>query len=138
MNTLLSQHGMGSRQLKAIGGFMVAATLLAGCATLAPQAPEQVVKERAQSRWDALVKGDLKSGYEYFSRGTRQVLSFESYENSVRRGFWKKANVEKVQCESSERCVVTVGIEYEFQGHRTPSGLQETWIKEGGNWWVVR
>jgi hypothetical protein len=138
LNTLLSQRSMGLKHMRGLGVVVVAAGFLAGCAALTPRSPEEAVKERAEARWDALVKGDLKSAYDYYSPGTRQVLSLQSYEGSIRRGFWKTAHVEKVQCESNERCVVTVSIEYEFQGRRTPSGLQEAWIKEGGNWWAVR
>ena len=138
MNTLLSQQSMESKKLRGLAAFVVAASLLAGCAGLVPKAPEEAVKERAQARWDALVKGDLPAAYEYFSPGSREGFSLQSYENTIRKGFWKKAEVKQVKCESSERCQATIGIEYEFQGRRTPTGLQESWIKEGGKWWVVR
>jgi hypothetical protein len=129
---------MGSKQLKRFGAFVVAASLIAGCAGLTPRSPEEAVKERAQARWDALVRGDVKTAYEFFSPGSKQAMSLESYEGSIRRGFWKKAWVKGVKCETSERCTADIGIEYEFMGRRTPSGLVENWIKEGGTWWVVR
>ena len=129
---------MGSMKLRGWAAFVVAGSLLAGCTGLTARAPEEAVKERAQARWDALVKGDVKTAYEYFSPGSREGYSLQSYEASIRKGFWKKAEVKQVKCESSDRCQADVTIEYEFMGRRTPSGLQEAWIREGGNWWVVR
>ena len=46
--------------------------LAAACATNAPtaapaKAPEEVVRERAQARWNALVQGDVKAAYEFFA-----------------------------------------------------------------------
>ena len=45
--------------------------------------------------------------------------------------------VEKVACESAERCEAQVRVEYEFKGHRVKTPLAETWIKQQGNWWYV-
>lgn len=111
--------------------------VLAGCATLGGRKPEEVVKARAQARWDALLKDDVKSAYEYFSPGSRAVMDFKSYEASIRKGFWKSATVDSVTC-IEKRCEVNETIEYEFQGRRTSSPLTETWIEENGNWWLVR
>ena len=134
MNSLSTQQG-----LKAGLKFTVAlvAAVLAGCATLSP-APEVVVKERAQARWDALVKGDLKTVYSYFSPGSRAVMSYEDYVVSVRRGFWKGATVNQVTCPSQESCEAQLTIEYEFQRRATKTPLRESWIREGSDWWYVQ
>jgi hypothetical protein len=112
--------------------------VLAGCATMGARKPEEVVAERAQARWDALLKDDAKTAYEYFSPGSRAVMDFKSYEASLRKGFWKAAKVDNVTCGTPQRCEVNETIEYEFQGRRTRSPLSETWIEEGGTWWLVR
>ena len=123
--------------LKRIGAVAGALVVLAGCAGLAGK-PEDRVKERAQARWDALLKGDLQTAYGYFGPGSRAVTDFKSYEASIRKGFWKAATVDSVTCPSAQRCEVAETIEYEFNGRRTRSPLTETWIEEGGNWWLVR
>jgi len=118
--------------------FGVFAVALGACATLDQRPREQQVQERAQARWDLLVKGDAKGAYEYLSPGTRTVMSQEAFAASVRTGFWKAVKVEKVVCESETSCDVHLLIDYEFRGSpiRTPS--KETWVKEGSNWWYLR
>ncbi|HZZ94538.1 MAG TPA: hypothetical protein VFE23_18385 [Usitatibacter sp.] len=123
---------------KRIAVAVVVVAALAGCTTLQSRKPEESVKERAQARWDALLKNDVRASYEYLSPGTRAVMDYKSYEASIRRGFWKSATVDSVTCPSRERCEVNETIEYEFQGRRARSPLTETWIEEGGNWWLVR
>jgi hypothetical protein len=118
---------------------MLAATLViavSGCAGMAPKGPEEAVKERAQARWNALVQGDYKAAYGYLSPGSRAVQSEKDYVNSLRQGFWKSARVEKATC-TEQRCQVLAAIEYELQGRRTTTPLQETWIREGSEWWYV-
>ena len=115
---------------------MVAA--LGGCAALDARPPEEVLKQRAQKRWDAVVKSDFKAAYEYLSPGSRAVVTSEAYAASLRPGFWKAATVEKVICEKPDVCDAHVAIEYDYRGSRIKTPLAETWIKEGSSWWYVR
>ena len=97
-----------------------------------------MVKERAQARWDALVKGDLNAAYGYLSPGSRSIISASDYAGTIRRGFWKAAKVEKVECGSAQSCEVFATIEYEFSGMRTKTLLRETWIRDGSEWWYLQ
>ncbi|HET7728896.1 MAG TPA: hypothetical protein VFK48_02575 [Usitatibacter sp.] len=115
--------------------FLVA---VAGCAVLNPRTADEEVKARAQQRWDALVKGDLKAAYALMSPGSRAATTYESYVTSIRVGFWKSARVERVVCESKEACEAHVTIEYEFRSQRIKTPLRETWIREGTDWWYVK
>jgi hypothetical protein len=117
---------------------MVALVGVTACAAIDPRPPEEKLVARAQERWDALVKGDLKAAYGYLSPGSRAVMDLASYEASIRRGFWNSAKVEKVDCAAQQSCEVYVTIEYEFRGARTKAPLRETWIQEGSNWWLVQ
>jgi hypothetical protein len=115
------------------------AVALTGCAAVKPRTAEEVVRERAQARWDALVRGDTKAAYEFFSSGSRSVLKPEDFANSIRVGFWKSAVVDEVVCAQQELCEAHVTIEYEFQGVRVKAKkpLVETWIRAGTDWWFV-
>ncbi len=118
---------------------VVVAVFLGGisaCATVGGGSPGDAVRERAQARWDDLVRGDYQAAYRFLSPGSRQVRSEKDYVNSLRPGFWKSAKVDKVECEAA-RCEVEAMIEYEFQGRRTKTPLRETWIHEGSDWWYV-
>jgi hypothetical protein len=105
---------------------------------VAPKTPEATIKERAQARWDALVQGDFNKAYGYLSPGSRSVMSASEYAGTLRRGFWKSATVEKVECGSAQSCDVAATIEYEFMGRQTKTPLRETWIRDGSEWWYLQ
>ena len=101
------------------------------------QSPDGAVRERAQERWDDLVKGDFQAAYGFLSPGSKQVIGEKAYVDSLRKGFWKAAQVQSVKCESDRACDARVEIEYEFQGRRTKTPLHEKWIREGSSWWYL-
>jgi hypothetical protein len=139
LNSLSTQHGS---QAVFGGGFMkivwicaaVAVSALMGCAALDLRDDDVVVKERAQARWDALVKGDTRTAYQYLSPTSRAVLTPEAYAASLRQGFWKSAKVDSVTCATKDSCDAQVTIEYEFQGRRMKTPSRETWIRDGSEW----
>jgi hypothetical protein len=120
------------------GSLAGALLVLAGCAMLGPGTPEAVVKERSQERWNDLVKGDFRAAYAFLSPGSKSVESEEKYAASLRKDFWKSAQVDKVECGAPDTCNVSLTIEYEFMGRRTKTPLLESWVREGSNWWYVR
>jgi hypothetical protein len=109
---------------------------LAACAVLQGK-PEEVVAQRAQERWDDLVKGDFKAAYQFLSPGSRSVQSEDDYVKGLRRDFWKSAQVKKVTCEGEDRCDVEMAIGYEFHGMHVNTPLHEKWIREGSEWWYL-
>ena len=129
---------MNSLWAEVRAGMLVAAVVVgvSGCALVAPKAPEEAVKERAQARWNALLSGDYKAAYAYLSPGSRAVQPETEYAKSLRRDFWKAAQVEKATC-TEQRCRLEASIEYELMGRRTKTPLRETWIREGSEWWYV-
>jgi hypothetical protein len=142
LNSLSTQHALrwidfGVRFSRSVL-LAVAVVGVAGCAAVSQRSPEEAVAARAQERWDALVKGDLKTAYGYYSPGSRSVMDLASYESTVRRGFWKSAKVDKAVCAEAQSCDVHVTIEYEYRGGRTKTPLRETWIQDGSNWWLVQ
>lgn len=116
---------------------MVVALAVGGCAGLDVRSPESIVRDRAQERWDDLVKNDFQAAYGFLSPGSKQVIGEKDYVERLRKGFWKSAKVEGVKCPSPNACNVAASIEYEFMGRRTKTPLQEQWIKEGSTWWYV-
>jgi hypothetical protein len=123
-----------------VASLVLAAVLVlaAGCAAFESRPDAEVVKERAQARWDALVSGDVAKAYGYLSPASRSTMTLQQYESGIKRGFWKQAKVEKVECSSSTLCDVHASIEYEYQGRRTKTPLREAWLKEGSTWWYVQ
>ena len=119
--------------------FLAAALVLAaGCAALESRPDAEVVKERAQARWDALVSGDVAKAYGYLSPASRSTTTLRQYEGGITKGFWRQAKVERVECSSGTLCEVHTSIEYEYQGRTTKTPLKEAWLKEGATWWYVQ
>lgn len=113
---------------------------LAGCASTGMNGEadsQSVVAKKALSRWDALIKGDLATAYQYLSPGSRSVMSLEAYKAMLRPGMWRKVNVDSVACKQ-DRCDVVIMLEYSYRGFKSSvTPLEEVWLQESGNWWYV-
>ena len=123
-----------------LGGvaIVLAAIAAPGCGTLAlGQSDEDVVKRKAQQRWDAVIGTNLKSAYDFMSPASRSVMSYEAFDKSIKRGFHKAARVTEVRCPSRELCDVSLEIEYEFSGRRMKTPLYEKWVKQDSDWWYL-
>jgi hypothetical protein len=98
---------------------------------------KDVVAERAQERWNQLVKGDFSAAYRYASPASRDLISVDGYVSSLKRNFWTGATVRKVECPTSDACDVDVLVEYKHWGLAMKSPVQEKWIRQGSDWWIV-
>jgi len=123
---------------KQVAAVLMTAMLAACAASTPPRAPEAIVKDRAQTRWNALVQGDTKTAYEFFSPGSRATMSLADFAGGIRSGFWKLVTVDSVTCADADRCEVTTTIEYEFRGSRIKTPNRETWVRDGADWWYLR
>ena len=98
-------HGPASVRRTVLGAAALALTLALGaCASLQPKAPEVEVAERAQQRWDALIKKDFAKAYTYTQPAFRAVVKPEIYPSRFTNAAqWKDVQVHEVKCEA-ERC----------------------------------
>lgn len=115
--------------------------MLGACAMLEQASVErdkQAVSQRAQERWDLLMKGKAEEAYGYFSPATRTTLTLDSFRKRSGVGrWWRKIKLERVDCQP-EVCSVTMVLEYdlyEIKGLKT--GIEEKWVKEDGSWWLA-
>jgi hypothetical protein len=152
MRSTVQKHtaaGYAARRWRIAAGPLViaaAAIALGGCAGMAgfginkdsePAAKQKVVAERAQARWQLLIKGDLDGAYAYLSEGSKATTPRDVYKAKIRPGMWRQAKVEKVECEA-EVCRVELQITLDhklMKGIQTP--LNESWIIEKGSAWYV-
>ncbi|HTR58118.1 MAG TPA: hypothetical protein VMM27_08080 [Casimicrobiaceae bacterium] len=114
---------------------------LAACASISvdssPEAKQKLVAERAQARWELLLKGDVEGAYQYLSAGSKAGTPLALYKAKIKPGLWRKAKVDKVDCEA-EVCKVWTLLTYDYKtmkGIETP--FPETWIIENGTVWYV-
>jgi hypothetical protein len=120
--------------------------IFAGCASerggslpvQAGKTPEVRVRERAQARWDALLKGEADKAYTFLSPASRETMTVFTYRARVNPQSWRGATVESVVCEA-ERCDVKITIKMEVLNKLpvTVPGVAETWILDQSEWWLV-
>ena len=118
--------------------------LLAAC-TGDPRPPEEIVAERAQARWDALVERDFQTAWQFYTPGYRQQLPATDFavEMARRQVRWTEGSVTAVECDEQEnRCDVHSIVHYEVPGRfpgvgalKGESGVDEIWLQIDGKWW---
>jgi hypothetical protein len=125
-----------------IPAFAFALLVLAGCAGM-QQAPEEVVLERAQARWDALLTGNLAEAYEYLSPGYRSAVSLNSWQRAwlTQKINRTGARVTESDC-AEDTCNVTISIDYVLIGAIPGVGrldktttIDEDWVRVSGQWY---
>lgn len=114
---------------------LTGALALAGCAITETRPVSEVVKERAEARWELLIKGDVRGAYGFLSPGAREVVSADSYAGGIKPGLWRTARVDKVNCVSAELCEVDLTIGIVFRGRASHTPLREKWVRAEGKWW---
>jgi hypothetical protein len=122
-------------------GWLGLGLALAGCASVrvdsAPEEKQKFVAQRAEARWQLLIKGDMAGAYEFLSAGSKATMPLDAYKSKIKPGMWRQASVEKVDCQA-EVCNVVLQITYDrkqMKGIQTP--LTESWIIENGSAWYI-
>ena len=129
---------MFSRGPGAVCAALVVAGILGGCATAnLGRSDKEIVAERAQQRWDLLVKGDFAGAYGFISPAGHELVNPVAYASSLRTGFWIGAKVDHVECQTVEACEVDVWIEYQYRGMKMKTPVREKWIRQKSDWWFL-
>jgi len=119
-----------------------AIAVAAGCASIGAgsRPADEVVLERAQARWNALVERDFATAYPYLTSGYRAVVPLQSYRRqSTGPAQWESAKAQSAKCEAA-RCIVSVAITFRLglpgHGDRVQTAyVDETWVLEDGQWY---
>ena len=120
---------------------------LAGCAALGgnplrmapttPEARQTLVTERANARWNALIRDDLDTAYGFMSPASRELLSLDKYKTTMRRGAFRAAKVESTACDG-DSCKVRLLLTYDHRLMKAiTSPIVESWIIDGSQAWLV-
>ncbi len=131
------------RRAAVVAAALAAALWLAGCAALQPKTPEEIVTQRIEARWDALIKRDFEKAWEYTQPSYRALVSQKDYRSRFgSAGQWKGVQVHQVKCEP-ERCTArlrltsTVNIP-PFHGNDLVGYIDEVWVRADGQWWFYQ
>lgn len=116
------------------------ATGSADAIVTAPSKAEEVLRTRAQERWDLLLAEKYESAYAYITPAYRALRTAKDYSGRFGNGGkWMSAKVQSVQCATPERCTVQVLVEtlVVASGFRGPikTTATEIWLQEDGQWW---
>jgi len=124
-------------------GMTFLAIALGGCAGLSQKntSPEELVVERAQARYDALMlknEDGLKKAFGYTTPAYKTFNTVRQYNALVAgRGMWNEVTVREAICEEST-CRVTVDLTYTSPQVKIPlkRPFYEKWIKIDDQWWI--
>jgi len=122
-------------------GALIFALAFAGCAsTPLPTTPEEIVAERAQARWDALVAGDWETAYSFATPAYRNAIDVNAFRSrSGGQASWLGSEIRHVECEA-EVCNVLVRLAFRPIMPRDLPELHtdydERWVLIDGTWWV--
>lgn len=142
MNTI---RNSGAARPAATALVLLLVMLLSACATTSTAEPENIVRERAQARWDALLTGDFATAYSYYSPGFRSATSVVDFEIGIRmrKVQYRSAEYQDQNCEKSI-CTVRFELGYRVakpvpgvDNWESSSVVSEQWIKSDGEWWFL-
>ncbi len=131
------------RVARRCGLLAVAALALAGCAALTPRTPEEIVAQRVEERWDALIKGDFPKAWTYTQPAYRAIVKQADYRKSFGvAGQWRGVQVHGVECEA-ERCKARIRLTTrvlipDFKRQDVVGIVDETWVRVDGSWWYYQ
>ena len=106
---------------------------------------EELLTQRAEDRWQAVIAWDMEKAYGYLSPGTRQSLPLQVYAKKNLMGpvQYKDAVVKSTQCEE-QVCTLKLDLHYLYQGSisamqgtEMSSAVTEKWVKADNNWFYV-
>jgi hypothetical protein len=65
--------------------------IISGCALFVEDNPEEIVGQRVNERWDALIEGRLEKAYSFETPEYRELYTFMDYRKTIRGvGSWQK------------------------------------------------
>ena len=131
-------------RIAAVCAAVLSAAILAGCATaVKPANPDEAaVKVRATARWDALAKRDFQAAYQFLPSSYRATNTADDYRSRFGSAVvWLGAEPVSADC-GPQRCTVMMDVEARMvtrgvAGQDFKHGVEETWVKEDGQWWYV-
>lgn len=118
--------------------------LLSACASLKPQAPEDIVRQRAGERWQALLANDFEKAYKFNTAAYRALVTLQAFRSEFGPAVkWVGTEVTKVECPELAKCAVQIKLDYKpvlggrVDGHYS-TFLDESWLLDANQWSVYQ
>ncbi|MBR0567242.1 hypothetical protein J5J83_14050 [Azoarcus sp. L1K30] len=124
------------------GAMLIAVGMLSACSNMPPlsSAPEDIVKFRAQQRWDAHVAGEWETVYSFATPSYRALRPFVHFRGTIGSAVsWTKAEVVSVEC-AEEACSARVKLDFRSAvrpgvSEESSTYISEKWVLEDGQWY---
>ena len=123
----------------------VAVVFVAGCAAIGGltkdtpvEAKQAAVRERAEARWQAVIKGNYPAAYAYFSPASRELASLGTFEARMKGVVrYTGVKIDTVSCDAMA-CKVKLWLTYDHRVMKSvTTPAEEAWIIDGGQAWYV-
>lgn len=119
--------------------------IISGCALFVEDNPEEIVGQRVNERWDALIEGRLEKAYSFETPEYRELYTFMDYRKTIRGvGSWQKVEIDDVEC-SDNKCIaniviyVNTNVGMGFGVVKSNTRAKENWIRQStsGQWYHI-
>jgi hypothetical protein len=119
--------------------------IISGCALFVEDNPEEIVGQRVNERWDALIEGRLEKAYSFETPEYRELYTFMDYRKTIRGvGSWQKVEIDDVEC-SDNKCIaniviyVNINVGMGFGVVKSNTRAKENWIRQStsGQWYHI-
>ena len=143
MRCKFANYVVDQRHDRSLAAVLLVTFLVSACAVspngdeMTAQGRRDIVAKRAMERWNAIINGDFAAAYAYMSPASRATVPLERFEANTRKGSYRKAELDHVDC-GEETCTVKLWITFDhpqIKGLRSP--VEESWIFDHGEAWYV-
>ena len=119
--------------------------IVSGCASFVEHGPEEIVRQRVNERWDALIEGRLETAYTYETPEYRELYSLVDFSKTISGvGSWRKIEIDDIEC-VDEICVAdiviyaTIHLGMGFEVVESDARAKENWIQHStsGQWYHI-
>ena len=119
--------------------------IVSGCASFVERNQEEIVRQRVNERWAALIEGRLETAYDFETPEYRELYSFADFRKKIHGvGSWQKIEIEDVGCESN-KCVASIVIYVKlhlgmgFGVVESDARAKENWMQHSteGQWYHI-
>ncbi len=101
------------------------------------EAKQALVKQRAEARWNLLIKGDFDGAYQFMSAGSRETTSLDRFKANIRHNSFRSIKTEGVTCDG-DACTIRLALTYDHASMKgIVTAVVESWIIEGSQAWYV-
>ena len=127
-----------------LAGLCCSLLLLSACVSTA-QRVEDSIEQRATTRWEVLLGGDLAGAYEFLSPGFRSSVTSVQYQRSLllNRVKWTSARYVESDC-TEITCNVKISLDFTVYGalpgvksYKGTQTIDESWVLVDGIWYLV-